>query len=106
MLLLAMILLISVRLGETSPTKEYIKDVTPEDRVLKVLQRIASRPTPEPLEYNLLSHLPMDMANPWLSVRIPSSSWWRHLENPHRETKRRQNLASYNLNSFGLRYGK
>lgn len=76
-------------------------DVTPEERVLRVLQRLGPL---EPLAPKLLSHLPMDMSNPWLSAQIPSSSWWWLHEKP--ETKRRQNLASYNLNSFGLRYGK
>ncbi|XP_053509340.1 metastasis-suppressor KiSS-1 [Ictalurus furcatus] len=104
MVLLAMILLLSVTLGETNPTREYTEDA--EEQVLKVLQRIAARPTPESLASKLSSHLPMDMSNPWLSARIPSSSWWWHPEKPHPETKRRQNLASYNLNSFGLRYGK
>lgn len=81
-------------------------DVAPEERVLEVLQRIAAQPTPEPLASKLSSHLLMDISNPWLRPRIPSSSWWWHIEKPHPETKRRQNLASYNLNSFGLRYGK
>lgn len=80
-------------------------DVTPEERVLKVLQRIATQPAPGPLASKLSSHLLMDMSNPWLSAHTPGGSWWWHVEKPYPETKRRQNLASYNLNSFGLRYG-
>ncbi|KAK2821345.1 hypothetical protein Q7C36_020688 [Tachysurus vachellii] len=106
MLLLAVILLLSVRLGESNPTREYTEDETPEDRVLEVLQRIAARPTHKPLASKHSSHLFMDMSDPWLKPRFPSSSWWWYIEKPHAETKRRQNLASYNLNSFGLRYGK
>ncbi|KAF7693323.1 hypothetical protein HF521_008639 [Silurus meridionalis] len=106
MLLFAVILLLSATLGESNPKQEYAEDVTSEERVLRFLQRIAAQPTHEPLASKLLPHHAMNMPNPWLSAQLPSSLWWWHPENPHPETKRRQNLSPYNLNSFGLRYGK
>ncbi|TST85788.1 hypothetical protein Baya_12752 [Bagarius yarrelli] len=71
-------------------------DATPNEKVLKILQRIGTRPTPE-----LSSDYFTDMSKPWLRSGIPSSTWWWHVKNPHLESKRRQNLVSYNLNSFG-----
>uniref|UniRef100_A0A8B9RMH2 Kisspeptin n=1 Tax=Astyanax mexicanus TaxID=7994 RepID=A0A8B9RMH2_ASTMX len=79
--------------------------MAPEDSLFRVLQRLdlmsrlgspASKPSAD---------LPADEASPPLSRGSSRGGWW-HPETLHPEMKRRNNLASYNLNSFGLRYGK
>ncbi|XP_036414868.1 metastasis-suppressor KiSS-1 [Colossoma macropomum] len=100
MLLLTMMLMVSVTLGETYPTGPLTfadEDKTPEETVLQVLQRLDLLPTPGPPLSKPSAYFPTDVANPL--------RWW-HPEMLHPEMKKRHNLASYNLNSFGLRYGK
>ncbi|KAG9260503.1 metastasis-suppressor KiSS-1 [Astyanax mexicanus] len=105
MLLLMMMLILTVTLGRTYPTAYYAEDEAPEDSLFRVLQRLdlmsrlgspASKPSAD---------LPADEASPPLSRGSSRGGWW-HPETLHPEMKRRNNLASYNLNSFGLRYGK
>ncbi|XP_062842967.1 metastasis-suppressor KiSS-1 [Trichomycterus rosablanca] len=106
MLLLGMILVFSVTLGGTYPSGYYSKDASSEERALRILRRIATQPTPGPLALKLSAHALMDITERWLSAGSPKKAWRWSPEMSHSESKRRQNLASYNLNSFGLRYGK
>ncbi len=72
-------------------------DETPEETSLRDLRGTDTRPTagsPSPKLSMLFSMGAGPQRNAW---------WW----SPERSyTKRRQNVAYYNLNSFGLRYGK
>ncbi|XP_056125830.1 metastasis-suppressor KiSS-1 [Rhinichthys klamathensis goyatoka] len=100
MMLLTIILMMSVAIQDTYSSsvhfQYYLKDETPEGASLRVLRRTDPRPTagsPSPK----LSHFSMG-ADPQRRM------WWVSPEKPY--TKRRQHVAYYNLNSFGLRYGK
>ncbi|CAM4732228.1 unnamed protein product [Leuciscus chuanchicus] len=75
----------------------YLKDETPEEASLRVLRRTDPRPTAGSPSPKLSMHFSMG-AGP------QRSTWWLSPEKPY--TKRRQHVAYYNLNSFGLRYGK
>ncbi|KAK7119468.1 hypothetical protein R3I94_021342 [Phoxinus phoxinus] len=89
----------SVAIQETY-SYSYLKDETPEEASLRVLRRTDARPTagsPSPNAQLLSMHFSMG-AGP------QRSTWWLSPEKPY--TKRRQHVAYYNLNSFGLRYGK
>ncbi|KAL6464538.1 hypothetical protein MHYP_G00268550 [Metynnis hypsauchen] len=109
MLLLTMMLMLSVTLGETYPTGPLTfsnEDETPEETVFQVLRRLGVLPTPALPVSKPSAYFPTDVANPPLSAGFPRSAGWWNPEMLHPEMKRRHNLASYNLNSFGLRYGK
>ncbi|KAL7837312.1 hypothetical protein SRHO_G00270230 [Serrasalmus rhombeus] len=109
MLLFTMMLMVSVTFGETYPTGPLIfgaEGETPEETVFQVLQRLDLLPTSGPPLSKPSVYFPTDVANPPLSSGFPRSAWWWHPEILHPEMKKRHNLASYNLNSFGLRYGK
>nr|AHH83757.1 kisspeptin [Gobiocypris rarus] len=100
MMLLTIILMLSVVIGDTySPghVQYYLEDGTPEETSLRVLRGADTRPTAGSPSPKLSMHFSMG-AGP------PLSTWWWFPERPY--TKRRHNVAYYNLNSFGFRYGK
>ncbi|XP_050978747.1 metastasis-suppressor KiSS-1 [Labeo rohita] len=100
MMLLTIILVLSVANGDTYPSRHfqyYLEDETPEETSLRVLRGTDSHPTAESPSPKLSMHFSMG-AGP------QRNTWWWSPERPY--TKRRQNVAYYNLNSFGLRYGK
>uniref|UniRef100_A0A3B4C3E2 Uncharacterized protein n=1 Tax=Pygocentrus nattereri TaxID=42514 RepID=A0A3B4C3E2_PYGNA len=74
--------------------------------VFQVLQRLDLLPTSGPPLSKPSVYFPTDVANAPLSSGFPRNAWWWHPEILHPEMRKRHNLASYNLNSFGLRYGK
>lgn len=99
MMLLTILLLLSVANSDTHPSghfQHYLEDETPEETSLRDLRGTDTRPTAgyPPKLSMLLS----------MGAGPQRNTWWRSLERPY--TKRRQNVAYYNLNSFGLRYGK
>uniref|UniRef100_A0A4W4GFX7 Kisspeptin n=2 Tax=Electrophorus electricus TaxID=8005 RepID=A0A4W4GFX7_ELEEL len=109
MLLLTMVLMISVSLGQTYPTGPYTNYRDDESRVeeaLRALEGTDTLPTPGPPASRLSLLLPVEVVHPQQDSALPRRPWWWYPEMPHPEVKRRHNLASYNLNSFGLRYGK
>ncbi|XP_067288002.1 metastasis-suppressor KiSS-1 [Pseudorasbora parva] len=100
MMLLAIILMLSVAIGDThSPwhVQYYLDDETPEETSLRLLRGTDARPTAGSPSPKFSMHFSMG-AGP------QQSTWWWSPERPY--TKRRHNVAYYNLNSFGLRYGK
>uniref|UniRef100_A0A672RT43 Kisspeptin 1 n=1 Tax=Sinocyclocheilus grahami TaxID=75366 RepID=A0A672RT43_SINGR len=100
MMLLTIILMLSVANGDTYPSghfQYYLEDETPEETSLQVLRGTDSRPTAGSPSPKLSVHFSMS-AGPQRNTQ-----WWSP-ERPY--SKRRQNVAYYNLNSFGLRYGK
>ncbi|XP_039551015.1 metastasis-suppressor KiSS-1 [Pimephales promelas] len=100
MLLVMLILMMSVAIQDTYSSSEhfqYLKDETPEEASFRVLRRTDPRPTAGSPSPKLSMHFSMG-ADP------QRSTWWLSPEKPY--TKRRQPVAYYNLNSFGLRYGK
>ncbi|KAK9966528.1 hypothetical protein ABG768_003635 [Culter alburnus] len=100
MMLLTIILMLSVAIGHTYPSghfQYYLEDESPDETSLRVLRGTDARPTAGSPSPKLSMHFSMG-AGP------QRSTWWWSPERPY--TKRRQNVAYYNLNSFGLRYGK
>uniref|UniRef100_A0A8C2EU96 Kisspeptin 1 n=1 Tax=Cyprinus carpio TaxID=7962 RepID=A0A8C2EU96_CYPCA len=96
MMLLTIILMLSVANGDTHPSghfQYYLEDETPEETPLQDLRGTDTRPTARSPSPKL----------PMLFSMGAGPQWWSP-ERPY--TKRRQNVAYYNLNSFGLCYGK
>ncbi|XP_072522235.1 metastasis-suppressor KiSS-1 [Salminus brasiliensis] len=109
MLLLTMMLILTVTHGQSYPTGPltfYAEGEAPEETALRVLRGLELMSSSGAPANKPSVHLPAEEANPPLSRGLPRSAWWWHPEMLHPEMKRRNNLASYNLNSFGLRYGK
>ncbi|KAA0707738.1 hypothetical protein E1301_Tti010503 [Triplophysa tibetana] len=82
----------------TSTPASAKKDESPAETALRVLRGNdvqSSKPS---------AHISMGVTNPILGSGPQKTAWWWSPERPY--TKRRQNMAYYNLNSFGLRYGK
>ncbi|XP_026077085.1 metastasis-suppressor KiSS-1 [Carassius auratus] len=99
MKLLTIILMLSVANGDPYPSghfQYYLEDETPKES-LQVLRGTDTRPTAGSPSPKLSVHFSMS-ADPQRNTR-----WWAPVR-PY--TKRKQNVAYYNLNSFGLRYGK
>ncbi|XP_065098181.1 metastasis-suppressor KiSS-1 [Paramisgurnus dabryanus] len=102
---LFIILMLSVGIGDTYPSgrfQYYLKDEP--TAALRDLRGTVVRSTAGHRSPKLSAHMYMGVSNPVLGTGPHQSKWWWSPERPY--TKRRQNLAYYNLNSFGLRYGK
>ncbi|KTG38456.1 hypothetical protein cypCar_00018175 [Cyprinus carpio] len=100
MMLLTIILMLSLANGDTYPSghfQYYLEDESPEETSLRVLRGTDTHPTAGSPSPKLSVHFSMS-ADPQRNTQ-----WWSP-ERPY--TKRKQNVAYYNLNSFGLRYGK
>ncbi|KAI7794910.1 metastasis-suppressor KiSS-1 [Triplophysa rosa] len=101
MMLVTIILMLSFGIGNMYPSghfQYYPEDESPAETALRVLRGNdvqSSKPS---------AHISMGVTNPILGSGPQKSTWWWSPESPY--MKRRQNLAYYNLNSFGLRYGK
>nr|ACI96030.1 kisspeptin [Carassius auratus] len=97
--LLTIILMLSGANGDPYPSghfQYYLKNETPK-KSLQVLRGTDTRPTAGSPSPKLSGHFSMS-ANPHRNTR-----GWAPVK-PY--TKRKQKVAYYNLNSFGLRYGK
>ncbi|XP_071773473.1 metastasis-suppressor KiSS-1 [Centroberyx gerrardi] len=70
-----------------------------DQMILKALRDLASAATLPSAKSS--GNLPTDEADPLVGAEFPMERWWMP-----KVTKKRQDLSSYNLNSFGLRYGK
>nr|AJT39600.1 kisspeptin 1 [Tor putitora] len=100
MRLVTIILLLSVANGDTYPSghiQYYLEDETPEETSLRDLRGTDTGPTADSPPSKLSARFSMGEGP-------QKNTWWWSPESPY--TKRRQNVAYYNLNSFGLRYGK
>nr|ABV03802.1 kiss1 [Danio rerio] len=100
MMLLTVMLMLSVVRVHTNPSghfQYYLEDETPEETSLRVLRGTDTRPTDGSPPSKLSALFSMGAGH-------QKNTWWWSPESPY--TKRRQNVAYYNLNSFGLRYGK
>ncbi|XP_036388155.1 metastasis-suppressor KiSS-1 [Megalops cyprinoides] len=111
MLLLAVMLMLAARLGETYPLGSlrytaYTEDEGPEQAAMRVLREMNRASTSAPPPSGLSASLPLVLTNPLLRVDLPRGPQWWYPQMPHPQSKKRQNLSSYNWNSFGLRYGK
>ncbi|XP_076878050.1 metastasis-suppressor KiSS-1 [Brachyhypopomus gauderio] len=107
MLLLTVVLMVSVSLGQTYPSGAYSSHSEDEGGVEEVLRALrGTGDLPGPPASRLSPHLLVNMGLPQLTSALPRRPWWWYLQKPHPEVKRRHDPASYNLNSFGLRYGK
>ncbi|KAG5274662.1 hypothetical protein AALO_G00138770 [Alosa alosa] len=107
MLSILLILIIATCCGRSFPTG--VSDplnTNAEEDVLRILRgasaaqmmgpsSIFSPQPPEEVDNNRLE-----------MMELPRSLWWFSKEMAIPEMKKRRNLSSYNLNSFGLRYGK
>ncbi|KAJ8360375.1 hypothetical protein SKAU_G00169000 [Synaphobranchus kaupii] len=115
MLPLTVILMMTVRFGETYPTRSlrytpYTADNSAGQRfhagtvraAWRVLREMNERATVAPPS----TLLPAVLTNPLLRGGLPRRSWWWYPEMPPQQAKKRENFSSYNWNSFGLRYGK
>nr|QBX88885.1 kisspeptin-1 [Clarias magur] len=91
---------LSVANGDTYPSRlfqYYLEHETPEETSLRVLRGTDSRPPAESPSPKLSMHFSL-RAGP------QRNTWWWSPERPYMQ--RPQNVAYYNLNPFGLRFGK
>ncbi|XP_062312605.1 metastasis-suppressor KiSS-1 isoform X2 [Osmerus eperlanus] len=88
-------------------TNPQFSEVERPDRALmQVLRDLASLSTEQPLPVLLLNPSHMGVSSPLIEVVPPRGKWDWYLDKTNSQNKKLQNLSSYNLNSFGLRYGK
>ncbi|XP_051967818.1 metastasis-suppressor KiSS-1 [Xyrauchen texanus] len=101
-MMLLIILVLSVSTGDSYPSRhfQYFEDGTPEETALRVLRGTNTRQ----IAPKISAHFLKGITNPVLSAGSHQSAWGWSPDSSY--TKRRQNVAYYNLNSFGLRYGK
>ncbi|XP_062400973.1 metastasis-suppressor KiSS-1 [Sardina pilchardus] len=108
MLPILLMLIIATCCGRSFPTG--VSDplnTNAEEDVLRILGGGASAAQLAGPSSIFSPRLPVEVDNNRLEMmELPRSLWWFSKEMAIPETKKRRNLSSYNLNSFGLRYGK
>ncbi|KAI1890652.1 hypothetical protein AGOR_G00155860 [Albula goreensis] len=110
-LLLTVMLMMAVRLVNMHPAGSlrytpYAEDEGPEQAAMRVLREMNRRSISAPPSSHSFGQLPSVPTKPLLGMGLPRRAWWWYPELPPPQAKKRENLSSYNWNSFGLRYGK
>uniref|UniRef100_A0AAY4DZZ7 Uncharacterized protein n=1 Tax=Denticeps clupeoides TaxID=299321 RepID=A0AAY4DZZ7_9TELE len=84
----------------------FFTGISPEEITSRLLRGIVGAAAEEECSSRLSAHKPIEVSNSAMGLGPHRKVKWFYPELTHLHAKRRPSLSSYNLNSFGLRYGK